>query len=49
MAKILVATNDGTVIEIIEDVEDYDLSKSMGKAALLSEIEPAIERAKGKE
>lgn len=43
--KIIISHDNGTVIEIIENIEDYDLSKKPAQAELIEEIRNAIRRA----
>ncbi len=42
--KIKLTTNDGVLIDTIEDVEKYDLDKKTGRTELIDEIKDAIER-----
>ncbi len=42
--KIIISQDNGTVIEIIENIEDYDLSKKLAQAELIEEIRNAIKR-----
>lgn len=45
MTRIIISTEDGEVLHIIEHVEEYDLSKPLGRAALIEEIEEAFPTA----
>jgi hypothetical protein len=42
--RIVVVTDEGTVIDTIEHVEEYDLDKPLARADLLDEIRQAIRR-----
>ncbi len=44
--KIIISHDNGTVVEIIEGVEDYDLSKKLARVELMEEIIDAIDRAR---
>lgn len=43
--RLLIASNDGDVIDSIPDIEEYDLSKPMAITDLIAQIESAIEVA----
>jgi hypothetical protein len=47
--KIYIVLNDGTLLDTIEDVEQYDLSKPMARAALVDEIRRGINIGKSQE
>ncbi len=42
--KIMVVTNDGSLIRVIENVEELNLNKPMPAADLISEIQMLIKR-----
>ncbi len=41
--KITIATDQGEVIAIIKNVEEYNLAKPLGRASLMDEIVEAVE------
>lgn len=46
MMKLAVITTDGYVIDVVLDIEKYDLSRPVAKADLLQAIENAVAEAK---
>lgn len=44
--KLYLLKDDGTLYEIAEDVEEYDLTKPMPRMELIEEIKEAIEAAR---
>ena len=42
--KIIISTGEGEVIEIIENVEDYNLDKPLAASFLMDDIKRAIKR-----
>lgn len=44
--KIQIITDEGILIETIEDAQEYDLSKPVAKAMLCEQIKDALERGK---
>lgn len=44
--KLLLVDDDGTVLDSIDDLEQYDLSKPLAMADLLTDIKTALRRAK---
>jgi hypothetical protein len=44
--KLIITHDDGTVIEVIEKVEQYDLYKVLGRNDLMNEVVMAINRGK---
>lgn len=43
--KLLLVDEDGTLLDTIEDVDSYNLDKSMGRAALADEVVEAVQKA----
>lgn len=43
--KLYLLKDDGTLQEIVENIEEYDLTKPMPRAALIEEIKEAVEKA----
>ena len=41
--KLMITTDDGELIDIIEHVEDFDLDKSVARASLIEDIKEAID------
>lgn len=44
--KIIISNGEGEVIEIIEDIQKYDLDKSFSAGLLMLEIKEAVNRYK---
>lgn len=44
--KIIISQDDGTVVTIIEHVEEFDLSKPLARESLMTEIRQAIVEGK---
>lgn len=49
MPKITITTNDGTIVEVLEDEDIGDLNKTMARNNLMCQIRQAIRVAKRKE
>jgi len=44
--KLILVADDGTVLDAIEDVEEYDLSRPMARADLIDQIQTLVMQAK---
>lgn len=49
MARVVVTTNDGEVIDVFEDTEIGDLDKEFNRRRLLAEIKRQVELARAEE
>ena len=47
--RLTITTDEGTVIEIIDDVQLYDLDKPLAAAHLIGEIASAITEGRGQD
>ena len=49
MARVVVSTNDGEVVEIIDDLEHYNLDNPIARTELVNQIRDAQRIAVSKE
>lgn len=47
--RMVITTSQGVVVEVIEDVEEYELSNPIAQQALLIHIKDAVDRGKAME